>query len=387
MKTKLFIAGVVALFMAMPAAAQDNAQDNSYQRWSINVNGGFSGYLPSNHSFLKDLGPSFGLGLDWTNNPLWGLSLDYQYFGFYNNEDYGHTNEITFSGQFNISNMLSKFRRGAWEKFNAYVHFGVGGAISLDPSRKNKLCGVMPAGLMFEYNITPLLALNLNLEGRWHTNTFRDVAFNPNGVLIFSGTVGLRIKLGTRNHIRNICRLCDYEAAFQTAVLNNDNDALLQLQKQLGDANYETIKNKSAIDDAARQIDALKREIDNMRKKEATPETTATAPAEFPATIGFDFSRSNLKSDFYPYLDEVALKLIQTRMDIAVIGHTDNVGDPVRNMKLSIARANAVANYLIKKGVDNSQLTIKGMSDTHPIADNNTEEGRTKNRRVEFVKQ
>jgi outer membrane protein OmpA-like peptidoglycan-associated protein len=302
--------------------------------------------------------------------------------------------EITLSGQFNMSNVLSKFRRGGWQKLNVYGHVGVGGAISLDPNRNDEVCGVIPAGIMFEYNITPLLALNLNLEGRWHTNRFRDVVFNSNGVVIFAATAGIRVKLGTRNHIRNVCRLCDYEAAFKSPAITDE--ALKHLQCLLDDTCEEAAKNKSAVEDANRQIDALKREIDNLKMREAAPApattltpTPASAPAivsaPYPKTITFDFAKADLKPEFYPYLNEIASELMKTKAHIAVIGHADIVGDSVNNMRLSITRAKVVANYLNRKGVDNKQLATKGMSDTQPVADNKTDEGRQKNRRVEFV--
>ncbi|MCB0408874.1 MAG: OmpA family protein [Flavobacteriales bacterium] len=70
---------------------------------------------------------------------------------------------------------------------------------------------------------------------------------------------------------------------------------------------------------------------------------------------------------------------------IAIQGHTDNVGDPKENMTLSENRAQAVFNYLVLEDIDPSRLSFKGFGETRPIGDNNTEEGRAKNRRTEFV--
>jgi outer membrane protein OmpA-like peptidoglycan-associated protein len=71
---------------------------------------------------------------------------------------------------------------------------------------------------------------------------------------------------------------------------------------------------------------------------------------------------------------------------VEVNGHTDNVGKPAKNQKLSQQRAQAVINYLAsKKKVDKKRLTAKGYGDTKPIADNSTPEGRDKNRRVDFT--
>ncbi len=71
---------------------------------------------------------------------------------------------------------------------------------------------------------------------------------------------------------------------------------------------------------------------------------------------------------------------------VRVDGHTDNVGKPESNMRLSQERAEAVVKYLVeKKGVDARRLSAKGFGDTQPIADNKTEKGRAKNRRVDFT--
>ncbi len=71
---------------------------------------------------------------------------------------------------------------------------------------------------------------------------------------------------------------------------------------------------------------------------------------------------------------------------VQVDGHTDNVGKPESNKKLSQDRAEAVVRYLVKKkGVNPKRLSAKGWGDTQPIADNKTEKGRAKNRRVDFT--
>lgn len=71
---------------------------------------------------------------------------------------------------------------------------------------------------------------------------------------------------------------------------------------------------------------------------------------------------------------------------LRVEGHTDNVGDAAANLKLSNARAAAVAAWLAGKGVDGTRLTTAGLGDTQPVGENTTEDGRARNRRVVLVK-
>ena len=70
---------------------------------------------------------------------------------------------------------------------------------------------------------------------------------------------------------------------------------------------------------------------------------------------------------------------------IEVQGHTDSDGDDVANLALSSARAAAVVDYLVKKGVDRARLKSTGYGRTRPVAPNDTTENKQKNRRVQFV--
>jgi OmpA-OmpF porin, OOP family len=73
-----------------------------------------------------------------------------------------------------------------------------------------------------------------------------------------------------------------------------------------------------------------------------------------------------------------------SEVTIEIVGHTDNTGPESFNKSLSKNRANAVKAYLVKKGISSKRMTVSGFSSTQPTGDNNTEEGRAKNRRVEL---
>lgn len=73
------------------------------------------------------------------------------------------------------------------------------------------------------------------------------------------------------------------------------------------------------------------------------------------------------------------------RLKVEIAGHTDNIGTAAYNMQLSQRRAEAVKDYLVKKGIDPRRITAKGYGKTRPLASNDDEkEGRELNRRVEF---
>jgi len=104
--------------------------------------------------------------------------------------------------------------------------------------------------------------------------------------------------------------------------------------------------------------------------------------------IKFDTGKATIKPDSEKTLAEIG-KLLNDYKDLklSIEGHTDNVGDKASNQKLSEQRAASVKDYLVKNfKIDASRLATKGYGDTKPVADNKTEEGRAKNRRVELVK-
>ena len=100
----------------------------------------------------------------------------------------------------------------------------------------------------------------------------------------------------------------------------------------------------------------------------------------------FGFNETNLNEEAKAYLDELA-SLLETHpgTQLEVIGHTDDVGSVSANKKISIKRAEVVVEYLVAKGIDSKRLKATGKGTSEPLVDNNTEENRAKNRRVEFV--
>lgn len=101
--------------------------------------------------------------------------------------------------------------------------------------------------------------------------------------------------------------------------------------------------------------------------------------------IFFEFDKSVLLPQSYVELHNLINLLDKyPKMKIELSGHTDNKGKDKYNMELSLNRAKAVYDYLLLAGIDKKRLKYKGFGATQPIADNKTEEGRAKNRRVEF---
>jgi outer membrane protein OmpA-like peptidoglycan-associated protein len=102
--------------------------------------------------------------------------------------------------------------------------------------------------------------------------------------------------------------------------------------------------------------------------------------------IQFETGKSVLRSTYQSGCERLASwMLAHAEVRVRVEGHTDNVGSTATNQMLSLERAEAVRSFLNTRGVASSRVDVLGLGDTIPVADNNTEEGRSANRRVEVV--
>lgn len=101
--------------------------------------------------------------------------------------------------------------------------------------------------------------------------------------------------------------------------------------------------------------------------------------------IFFDFDKSLLKPESGPELDRL-VDLLKTNgsMQIEIAGHTDDMGAEQYNLALSERRARTVVAYLVRSGIDQNRITVQFFGESKPVDSNDTEEGRQKNRRVEF---
>lgn len=101
--------------------------------------------------------------------------------------------------------------------------------------------------------------------------------------------------------------------------------------------------------------------------------------------VEFESGSAVLTATGQQILNEMAIALNKVgNKPVKIIGHTDSQGNPTTNLGLSLQRANAVKDYLASKSVNPSLMTTEGLGSTKPVADNATEEGRKRNRRIEF---
>lgn len=162
-------------------------------------------------------------------------------------------------------------------------------------------------------------------------------------------------------------------------VTGNNKDVWISLELNSSDADGVNVYSFVA---KIIEIEAMKQEIlatDIFEK--------LSAEGHIALYITFETGKSDIKAESQKVIDEMA-EMLKTNasLKVSIEGHTDNVGTPAANKTLSEARAKAVMNALIAKGIDKARLSSKGWGQEKPIEDNKTEEGKAKNRRVEIVK-
>ena len=115
------------------------------------------------------------------------------------------------------------------------------------------------------------------------------------------------------------------------------------------------------------------------------PQAPAASKVTYAADAFFDFDKATLKPAGKAKLDDLVGKVKGINLEVIIaVGHTDSVGSDAYNQKLSVKRAESVKAYLVSKGIEKNRIYTEGKGEKQPVADNKTNEGRAKNRRVEI---
>lgn len=127
-------------------------------------------------------------------------------------------------------------------------------------------------------------------------------------------------------------------------------------------------------------------EVEQMKAQLEGLGDVKTLQFELSKDFRFEHGEAQLDGENHSFLDDVEELLTENpAWTLQIIGHTDNVGAKQDNYKLSVARAQVVADYLLSQGVSEEQVIVTGRGDTEPLAENDSEEGKAKNRRVQFL--
>lgn len=134
------------------------------------------------------------------------------------------------------------------------------------------------------------------------------------------------------------------------------------------------------------QMDKQAEELENELENAEITRVGEGIVVTFDTGLLFDFDSAELSSPARKNLSELAKSVVKyENTDLLIVGHTDNVGTEEYNHGLSNRRADSAAEYLFAEGIQPSRVSTMGKGENDPIASNETEEGRSQNRRVEVV--
>jgi len=225
------------------------------------------------------------------------------------------------------------------------------------------------------------------------TQTFEYVQTDPYWVKTFLGP--LTSQLGDPDFPYGICQSVRYFTAVSTATDKKLTAAVTVCETQNGGAWKKSDSAKPYVIKPGEilvwldVITAKSADIDMVEVKAADMADALASKGKIDLYgIYFDTDRSDLKPDSDKTINEMATLLkIDRSLRLEIAGHTDSTGDAAHNLALSKARAAAVVGVLeTKYGIAPSRLTAKGYGGTRPVASNDSEIGRAKNRRVELKK-
>jgi outer membrane protein OmpA-like peptidoglycan-associated protein len=140
------------------------------------------------------------------------------------------------------------------------------------------------------------------------------------------------------------------------------------------------------LDGEGRQDSCVVDELNNLIAFRYLRQTAKIKEIDDRTIIHFAFNSAKKLSDseIEKYLDDVAARVSNSAEKILLTGHTDDVGSDAANILLGEKRAETIKDYLVRKGVNPSNITVRSKGERSPIALNQSEEGRNKNRRVEL---
>lgn len=369
-------------------AQNSNSQMDTLSNWSIEVKTGVNYFRsnPSPSKFIDRVHPILGGAIDYTINPLVGIGLELlsnPFGGEVNSTTTldGSTFDVVPYVSVNLSNLLFANRQGLWKKISLYESVGLGVGFynySINnASVTNSKTMLASLSSTLEYKMSQHWSLDLEGQYRYYDRANMAGGFASKGNCeALTASLGLRYKFGagTKTHARNVVA-----SAFSTLsepIKQNDfaKDALAQLS-DLEKQNTDLEKKLNDLEGQLKPKPVVKQEPVVVKP---------TLPSSF-QSIEFNFDSSKLTQNSYSTLDKMALLLNNgTWSALKVFGNTDSLGSAEYNQKLSEYRASMVKDYLVKKSVPSSKISTVGNGEEKPVATNETEEGRQKNRRVDF---
>jgi OmpA-OmpF porin, OOP family len=229
---------------------------------------------------------------------------------------------------------------------------------------KNLLIGLLSSLVTLLFASTySAQAANKSPRGYW---------VDSSGTIVRSGT-GLCVRTGTWEPADAVVPGCDGVPLQPAQAVTTENKTAAEVPAAAASAQRPT---------SAPVTEPVASKSEETTKAAVVPPPIAKVSLTTDASFGFD--QSSLRPEGLERLKKLHAELQNAKVDsILATGHTDSIGKASYNKKLSIRRAQAVKDYLVKLGIPSERIFIDGKGATQPVASNKTSQGRARNRRVD----
>jgi len=218
------------------------------------------------------------------------------------------------------------------------------------------------------------------LSGRYLFKSYDDAITKVGGVKIFEGALDAE-------RLEQYNKLCTYAGDDGSFIPSGDQQIVSYVIRRKEGNIYITLEKKDFPSTSIQivQEKPFQQTIQKVTSDDIVKDLTEKGKSIL--YINFDTDRSNVTDEGKETVDQIVGALTKDKsLKIGIEGHTDNTGEAAHNKKLSNDRANAVMKLLIADGIDKSRLTAAGFGAERPLVANDSEENKSKNRRVELIK-
>ncbi|HWZ17017.1 MAG TPA: OmpA family protein [Mucilaginibacter sp.] len=391
--------GVTSPFLAIGGS-------NATTNWKAGLGYGISLRDKLAHSFSLQLDFHGGKVSGDNTSSATGLKYGYQSFEttFYSGSLTGLVNvaSVDFLHRKNSVNFYLSAGAGLAVYNPSWVTAGGASVIATNPDGSNHYIKelILPVGGSVKFKLSDALALNVGYTMNFVDGyNFSGYSTYPNKDHYSYGYAGLEYTFGTKSKpnmdwVNPVAMMYDelYDEALRQEVaalkgrVTNVETAVNDLKKDSDGDGVADQFDKCPNTPAGTVVDGSGCPIVFPKPDTVRMGGTGAVTAAAYSNIQFEFDSSVLKTSSYPVLDATSADLRANSSTVTLAGYASSEGTAAHNMRLSKDRANSVKTYLVNSGVDAKRLKVKAFGETHPIADNSTEEGRIQNRRVEFHK-
>ena len=341
--------------VVVPTKSNSVVTNSFGSNWFVGVNGGvnlYNGVFMNGESLFDHVSPALNIYVGKWHTPGFGWRIGYNGLNIQPYEEIDHAMFMNFhfDAMFNLSNLICGYREDRIWNVIPYVGVGWAGRHGFNWDNKNSMgdsdfAGTLSAnyGIMNTFRVSKRWAINAELSGFFFRNGFSSFPGRSGHDMMFAATVGVTYKIGKT----------DWENAVDVPALQAIYGGIIDgLENDLDNAN---LLNKKAQD----EISNLKGQLADMNAKIAT----ANKFVDVKQSVFFAFASSKIDSKKEELnIKAYAKAAVEAGAKLRVVGYADVIGSEAYNQKLSLSRAEAVAEMLRANGAEVETVLGEGES-------------------------